>query len=449
MTITRRRQPMFVVPFAAVAVTLILAPAAWGIYVVTPTCTTNGQVVQCDGWHQSPVQISWTWSPGTDGTAAPGTCVTQSFGSDTAVEVSCDVSGLHGSGAAGQYIDVETSDPAATAVAARPPDSNGWYNHPVTVAFGGSSFSGIASCTPAATYGGPNAMSATASGSCTDNAGKTVDASLGLDYDATPPTMTGALASRRPDFNGWYNHPVSFTFTGTDSVSGIASCSTVTYSGPASGGGSVLGSCIDRAGNVASLAVPLRYSATPPPLNVRITTGDQLVTMRWQTPSGLSSFSILRSPGLDGRRTSVVDRGGRGVFSDARVRNGVRYRYTIKARDQAGNMAVRTVDATPGIRLLSPPSGSQVTSPPLLRWTAVLRATYYNVQLFRNGRKVLSSWPARASLRLSRSWSFKDSRFRLRPGHYRWYVWPGVGPRSAALYGAMVGTATFTVTGRR
>jgi hypothetical protein len=137
------------------------------------------------------------------------------------------------------------------------------------------------------------------------------------------------------------------------------------------------------------------------------------------------------------------------VFTDRQVRNGVRYSYTIRARDQAGNVAVRTVHATPGVRLLSPPSGSQLTSPPLLRWTAVLGAAYYNVQLFRSGHKVLSSWPSRASLRLSRSWSFRNSRFRLRPGRYRWFVWPGFGARAAARYGPMIGTGTFTIVGHR
>ncbi|HEY5428458.1 MAG TPA: hypothetical protein VIK04_05020, partial [Solirubrobacteraceae bacterium] len=70
--------------------------------------------------------------------------------------------------------------------------------------------------------------------------------------------------------------------------------------------------------------------------------------------------------------------------------------------------------------------------------------TYYNVQLFRRG-KVLSAWPTRASLRLPRSWRFRGHRHRLAPGRYRWYVWPGFGPRQAARYGHVVGTATFAV----
>ena len=93
-----------------------------------------------------------------------------------------------------------------------------------------------------------------------DNAGKTVSTNVPFAYDATPPAVS-ALPSRSPDHNGWYNHPVTFAFGGTDATSGIAGCSTVTYSGPASGSATVTGSCSDRAGNVSQKMVPLRYDA--------------------------------------------------------------------------------------------------------------------------------------------------------------------------------------------
>ena len=42
---------------------------------------------------------------------------------------------------------VELSSPTATVAPNRAPDSNGWYNHPVSGAPTANSFSGIASCT--------------------------------------------------------------------------------------------------------------------------------------------------------------------------------------------------------------------------------------------------------------------------------------------------------------
>ena len=53
--------------------------------------------------------------------------------------------------------------------------------------------------------------------------------------DATPPSATAITAQRAPDANGWYNHAVGVTVSGTDATSGVASCSSVTYSGPGLG----------------------------------------------------------------------------------------------------------------------------------------------------------------------------------------------------------------------
>jgi hypothetical protein len=72
-----------------------------------------------------------------------------------------------------------------------------------------------------------------------------------------------------------------------------------------------------------------------------------------------------------------------------------------------------------------------------LRWRAVRGATYYNVQLWLNGRKVLSTWPAGPALHID----------RLAPGRYTWLVWPGKGARSSHRYGPKIGTSTFVVTG--
>ncbi len=54
----------------------------------------------------------------------------------------------------------------------------------------------------------------------------------------------------------------------------------------------------------------------------------------------------------------------------------------------------------------------------MLAWTPVRGATYYNVQLFHGGGKVLSMWPAHARLQLPRAWRFKGHHYRLRPGRY-------------------------------
>jgi hypothetical protein len=285
-------------------------------------------------------------------------------------------------------------------------------------------------------------MNATINGECKDNAGKeTEEARVTFPYDATPPTITGATPTRPPDYNGWYNHPVSFTFIGSDATSGIESCTTPTYAGPDSDAARVVGSCRDRAGNVAQFGVPIRYQATPPALTATADTGDRSVFLHWQANTDVG---IARSPGLNGAASSVLYHGDSGSFDDMGVRDGAHYQYTLTAQDQAGNVTVRSVFATPGPRLLAPAANAHLGAPPLLRWTPVHGASYYNVQLYRHG-KVLSVWPTQPSLQLKRSWGFAGHHFRLKPGLYRWYVWPGFGRRAAARYGRMIGTGTFVV----
>ena len=104
--------------------------------------------------------------------------------------------------------------------------------------------------------------------------------------------------------------------------------------------------------------------------------------------------------------------------------------------------------------LVAPKSGARVKKTVKFRWRAVKGAKYYNLQLFRGGTRVLASaadtkvlsvWPVRPTYVLKQKWKYLRKRYALTPGVYTWYVWPGFGPRSAAEYGQLVGSSTFTV----
>src|SRR6185295_8249949 len=112
---------------------------------------------------------------------------------------------------------------------------------------------------------GPDTGSGSQPGSCTDKAGNTSTVVAFLfKYDATGPAVS-ATAGRATDANGWYNHPVTISWSGSDSVSGLETCSDpVSYSGPDSTGASVSGNCTDKAGNPTSSSFPLKYDATAP-----------------------------------------------------------------------------------------------------------------------------------------------------------------------------------------
>ena len=111
------------------------------------------------------------------------------------------------SAAAAFAFKYDATAPSATGGLARPPDANGWHNHPVALEVTGSDgLSGIASCGGAA-FAGPDGKGHQVSGGCTDVAGNpSAPVTRTVDYDATGPVAAAAL-ERGPDVDGWYNHP--------------------------------------------------------------------------------------------------------------------------------------------------------------------------------------------------------------------------------------------------
>jgi hypothetical protein len=189
---------------------------------------------------------------------------------------------------------------------------------------------------------------------------------------------------------------------------------------------------------------------TPPAdvRGVRAAAGDRRVTLTWLAPArDVAAVAVYRNrAGRAGAGTQVY-RGLSRRFVDLRVTNGVRYRYVVATFDRAGNRSRGVVLLSRPVALLlrTPRPNARVSTPPVLRWTAVRSTSYYNVQVWRNGQKVLSAWPVRTELRLPRSWTFEGRRYRLTRGVYTWYVWPGVGAKAQAHYGPMLGKSTFVV----
>ena len=86
-----------------------------------------------------------------------------------------------------------------------------------------------------------------------------------------------------------------------------------------------------------------------------------------------------------------------------------------------------------------------MSNPPLLTWKRVKGARYYYLQVWRGKVKVLSTWPRDSKLQLKLGWTHNGRRFRLLPGLYRWYVWPGISRPASHRYGPMVGSSSFRV----
>ena len=277
------------------------------------------------------------------------------------------------------------------------------------------------------------------------SSGDTTGRTVTIHIDRTGPVVTGPGLGRPPDSGEWFNRPVGFAFTGQDATSGIESCTGGTYNGPDGAGVSIAGSCRDVAGNVTAGTFTINYDATPPPTpDVSVVPGNRRVALTW--PASPYVAEVVRVAAASAQ--AVVYRGAGGHFVDRGLRNGRRYRYQVTLVDQAGNRSSDRVSAVPTTsRLLVPANGARLRSAPELLWKPVRRARYYNVQLLRRGRKVLTRWPVANSLQLTERWNSLGSRHRLARGRYCWYVWPGYGPRRVRNYGALLGRSCFKITG--
>ncbi|HYX87980.1 MAG TPA: hypothetical protein VE753_01290, partial [Gaiellaceae bacterium] len=404
---------------------------------------TADRPADSNGWYNHAFTIAWSGVDAVSGIASCSAPVTY-IGPDSANVVpsgGCTDKAGNTAGAPFPFKYDDTA-PAVTPAASRQPDANGWYNHPLRIVWAGSdATSGIASCT-ALDYGGPDTSGAAPGGSCTDKAGNSATTAFPFKYDATAPLVSGASPSRPPDHDGWYNHGLSIGWSGSDATAGIASCTALAYDGPDDAHAQLDGTCVDHAGNVGD-RVPFAfgYDGTPPRLwAVKLRPANRVVVLTWQV-SGAAGVEISRSPGR------VVYRGTGRRFSDRKVKNGVRYRYTLKALDAAGNSALRTVAGIPRPALYAPARDERVRAGAslLFAWLPVERATYYNLQLWRNGRIVAASWPASPPYRLHSPWRFRGRLYRLAAGRYTWYVWPGFGSRARAHYGRLLGKSTFVV----
>lgn len=183
---------------------------------------------------------------------------------------------------------------------------------------------------------------------------------------------------------------------------------------------------------------------------VRATVGNRSVVVRWRAPSD-PDFQRVELTRSSARARARVVYSGRGeAFADRGVRNGVRYVYELRTFDRAGNASdgVRFAATPKALLLFSPPPNARVSTAPLLRWVAVRGSGFYNVQVYRGSRKVLSGWPRSNRLRLRARWIFRGRVERLAPGTYHWFVWPSRGLRSRPRYGPLLGRSSFVVVRR-
>ena len=185
-------------------------------------------------------------------------------------------------------------------------------------------------------------------------------------------------------------------------------------------------------------------------MNVAVLSGDKSVSLSWRRPADadFDHVDVFRAEARPGSDEVRVYSGPKVGVVDGAVANGVQYRYVVVAVDTSGNRSggISVVASPQASLLVRPKDAARLKSPPKLTWKRVAGASYYNVQLWRDGVKLLSAWPLGTSFQLKRRWAHQGHRFQLTRGTYRWYVWPGIGARADVRYGTILGRQTFTVT---
>ena len=265
-----------------------------------------------------------------------------------------------------------------------------------------------------------------------------------------------------------YSPAASFTFTSSEAAStflcsldaaGLTPCTPPkTYAGLGDGAHTFRVQAVDAAGNAD--ATPASYAWTisevgpatadhTPPGDVghlKRSVAYGLLKLTWTSPpdGDFDHVTVLVSTSAKRAAGVVAYQGRASTYTERRFRNGLYYRYVVVSYDHSGNASHGIATVVPASVLLrSPRDGATVRKAPSLVWTTVPKATFYNVQLYNRGRKVLSTWPTAAKLALAQKWSFAGRRFKLERGAYQWYVWPAFGPRSKFRYGQLLGQGTF------
>lgn len=226
------------------------------------------------GWNKSDVDIIWTATdmagsgvasgptPGSDSVA------TNSIGTKTATAIDR----LDNNGSGSVQVKLDKDLPTIGGSRTPPANANGWNNTDVTASFtcadtGGS---GITGTCPAATTLSTSAANQSVSGSVSDFAGNTANATVGsINIDKVAPTLSGAPTTQPT--NSWYKGDVTIKWTGVDALSGIAAQpadSTITGEGA---GLTTSTSVTDKAGNTSG-------SVTSPAVNIDRTAPNTTVT---------------------------------------------------------------------------------------------------------------------------------------------------------------------------
>lgn len=171
--------------------------------------------------------------------------------------------------------DIDKTLPTVSAIPDRIPDTNGWYNKPVTITFTGQdSGSGMDTCTDPIIYKESDNMNVLVGGNCTDKAGNIGLASIHFKYDSTAPELAVSATSKGQIYTSgsWTNADVQISFSCTDDTSGVKTVGEPVVISTEGKEQSVNGACEDNAGNKSEISFTgINIDRTKPVVSISAT----------------------------------------------------------------------------------------------------------------------------------------------------------------------------------
>jgi hypothetical protein len=285
-----------------------------------------------------------------------------------------------------------------------------------------------------------------------DAVGNSAVSAASFAVDTAPPVFAAVGASRVIEQTGPAGAVASYGVPLTDDLDPAPKVDCSPPSGTVFPAGVTTVSCraTDWAGNRAETQFTVTIANTVRPAAVqalRARSARSRVELSWNSPTDwdYERLIVRRAP----RETSIwrVVYEGRlaTAFTDRGVQNDTEYVYEATVYDTAGNVSAPVSTQARPSAFLWPRWNATLKRPPALRWAGVRKATYYNIQLWRNGRKILSRWPDEPRFQLQKTWRHQGRSYSLRKGTYFAYAWPGIGPRNAGRYGRLIGWTKFRV----
>ena len=297
-----------------------------GALILTVTTSSDTKCVDVTGAftaHQtsSSAKSSWTFTS----TAGAGDGVqTVTATASPSVNANDKCTGASGSVMASYTLD--NTGPVVTAALSPTANGAGWNNANVSVTWSAADAgSGVATGpTPSSDSQSANTASATKTSSATDRLGNVGNGTVAVKLDKMSPTIIG---SRSPaaNGNGWNNTDVTASFTCSDGLSGVKSCSGPTTLSTSAANQSVTGTAVDNADNTASTTVGgINIDKVAPSLTGAPTTSPNVngwyngnVTIHWTCSDALSGIdgscpanSTLSGEGSLAVGETVLDKAG-------------------------------------------------------------------------------------------------------------------------------------------